>query len=118
MPDIAHLCGGDAEWSATGDILLSAGSQMSKERVLRRLLTNPGDYLWHPRYGAGLPREVGAVADEPRLAAVIRRQMRQERGVLQEVPPDVTVNVGADGTVTARIRYADSETGEPVALET
>lgn len=114
MADIAHVIGQDIALDATGDFALSSGPDMSRERVLRRLLTNPGDYVWHPRYGAGLPRLVGSPADRPRLTALIRRQMRQERGVSQAVPPSVVVDVQPSGVVTADISYVDAETGQPV----
>ena len=45
MPDISQLIGADLAVSATGDLLTSTSIALSQERVLRRLMTNPGDYL-------------------------------------------------------------------------
>ena len=78
MSDLNHFYGGDLSLSATGDILKVDGSTQGQQRVLRRLLTNPalmdssgkvtvvGDYIWHPTYGAGLPRMVGDTVDIPK----------------------------------------------------
>ena len=59
MADIQHTFGNDLTLSATGDIAIVDGTQRGQERVLRRLLTNPGDYIWLLNYGAILRRMVG-----------------------------------------------------------
>ena len=56
--------------SASGDLLTTDDPT---NRILRRLLTNPGDYLWHPDYGAGLPSRIGTVVNEAELTALIPR---------------------------------------------
>ena len=47
---------------AAGDLAPAAGTLRGQQRVLRRLLTNPGDYIWQPGYGAGLGQFVGKPA--------------------------------------------------------
>ena len=59
MQDICHFTGGDIDSSSTGDLRTATGSERTKQRILRRLLTNPGEYLFHPGYGAGLGKKVG-----------------------------------------------------------
>ena len=54
MSDISHQWGSDLSIGPTGDFALVSGAILGQQRVLRRLLTNPGDYIWHPDYGAGL----------------------------------------------------------------
>lgn len=116
MADISHTFGEDLQVDATGDLLVSSGSQLGQERVLRRLLSNPQSYIWSPTYGAGLARFLGHPAAKTRIEAVIRAQMSLEAAVAQNPPPVVTVIVDPGGTVTATIKYVDADTGEPVAL--
>ena len=116
MTDCYHLYGNDLALSATGDLLLADGDDESKQRVLRRLLTNPtqydtsgkvtatGDYLWQPEYGAGLPTYIGAVLDEQELGALIEAQMYLEDSVVQDPPPQVGLRTIPDG-VSAQILY-------------
>ena len=111
MADIWHEMGGDLRLSASGDLLAVDGAEGTKQRVLRRLLTNPGGIIWHPRYGAGLARFVGQVAPAMRIAAVIRRQMKAERGVGASPPPETSVTADQSGMVVATVRYADKSTG-------
>ncbi len=90
--DIGHAFGADLELSATGDLARVNLVERSQERVLRRLLTNPGDYLMHPTYGAGLPAKVGSPIDVAATAALIQGQMLLEASVVQTPPPAVTVS--------------------------
>lgn len=116
MADIKHTIGGDLTLSPTGDIALSDGAELGQERVLRRLLTNPADYIWHLAYGAGLPRFVGEVADKSRIIAVTRAQMYREGVVARTPAPNITVDVQMTGLVTLGIQYVDQATQTPVAL--
>ena len=63
MPDISHQFSADLSLSPTGDLATITAPQLTQQRVLRRLLTNPGDYIWHPSYGAGLAAFVGQPAN-------------------------------------------------------
>lgn len=112
MADLWHDMGGDLSLTASGDLRLADGADATRQRVLRRLLTNSGGYIWHGSYGAGLARFVGAAGAALRIAATIRRQLRLERGVGQVPAPAVDVAADALGTVTATVRYADQAGGQ------
>jgi hypothetical protein len=43
--------------------------------VLRRLLTNPGSYIWHLEYRAGLPQYLGQPAVLSAINSLIISQM-------------------------------------------
>lgn len=115
MNDIDHFIGGDLGLSATGDLLVDGATLTGQQRVLRRLITNPGDYPWHLEYGAGLPREVGALTDVPRLTSLIRSQILLEAAVARTPDPIVQVTPIQSG-VTVKVQYTDAETGENVSL--
>jgi len=116
MPDLAHLYGNDLVLGASGDLATLDATQLGQQRVLRRLLTNPGDYLWNPSYGAGIGQFVGQPAYAARIRSVIRSQIFQEAAVAQSPEPVIDVAAGASGTVAVQIRYADSATGEAQVL--
>lgn len=115
--DLAHFMGGDLQLGPTGDIALIDGTALGQQRVLRRLLTNPGDYLWNLTYGAGLPQMIGQPANAAAIEAVIRSQIVLESVVAQTPAPVVIVNVGNDGTVFVDLQYADATTGQAVVLQ-
>lgn len=116
MPDLSHQMGADLAVDATGDLLTVEATAMTQQRILRRLLTPAGTYLWHLDYGGALPSFVGNPANAKRIEAVIRAQILLEDGVAKVPVPTVQVAVQPTGIVTATLRYADAQTGETIIL--
>lgn len=115
MGDLNHYIGGDLFLSPTGDLAVTSGSIEGRQRVLRRLLTNAGDYIWHTTYGANLPGEVGSLADPRRITGIVRSQILNEAAV--SISPDPRITVTAiNGGVSAHIQYVDSTTKQQVGL--
>ncbi len=112
MTDVAQYFGSDLTLSANGDLLTADGLEESKQRVLRRLLTNPQDYLWQPTYGAGLPATIGQPLSEAELTALIKSQMYMEADVSHDPEPQVTLTAIPNG-ISAQITYISVESGEP-----
>lgn len=127
MSDLDHYFGNDLNQSATGDFLKVDSTKQGQQRVLRRLLTNPalkdangnvtvsGDYIFHPDYGAGLPRMVGDTVDIPKIKGVIRGQMLLESAVSQNPEPVINVQEISEG-VSVYIQYNDKQTKKTVVL--
>lgn len=116
MADLAHDFGGDLAIGPTGDVALSDGPGLTRERVLRRLLTNPGDYLWQLDYGAGLGRFVGETVGAARLRAVVRGQIFKEAAVARSPEPVVEARDDRAGGLAVQIRYGDADGGQPQLL--
>ena len=114
--DIFAYLGNDLEPSATGDLLTADSVTRSKQRVLRRLLTNPGDYIWHPEYGAGLPSRIGTLLDIEEITGLIRSQIFEEASVQKEPEPVITVTPIPNG-VSVGIRYVEAESGQESNLQ-
>ncbi len=117
MLDAWHLWGGGLRLSATGDLLTVEGPELGRQRVIRRLLSNPGggdaapDLLFHPEYGGGLPAKVGETTSPAVIGTAVRRQLFLEAAVAREPPPQVRA-VPVFGGVNVRVSYTDAETGE------
>ena len=116
MSDLHHAWAGDLSAGPTGDFMTVSGPALGTQRVLRRLLTNPGDYIWQPGYGAGLARFVGEPADPAAIRALIRTQMLLESAVARVPEPVIDVQSDPGGTLSVQIRYADSDTAEARTL--
>ncbi len=116
MQDAALLWGQDIGASSTGDIALAAGTALGQQRVLRRLLTNPGDYIWNPAYGAGLARFVGTPCNFAAIRSTIRSQIFMEAAVARLPEPVIDVTPANDGSVYVQIRYVDAATGATQVL--
>lgn len=109
MTDLYHFISDDLRDSATGDVLQVEGLDQTSQRILRRLLTNPGAYIWHPNYGAGLGRKIGTLLDIPALTGLIRSQIFLEASVARTPAPVITVTGIANG-LAVRIQYYDRTT--------
>ena len=108
MTEAFHYWGSDLAVSASGDLLLADGLELSKQAVLRRLLTNMGDYIWELGYGAGLPQKVGALLDVPAITALIRSQMYLEESVSHDPEPVIAVQAIPYGVAT-QINYTTTD---------
>jgi hypothetical protein len=115
LDDLAHVFGQDLQLSATGDLARVNRATRTDQRVLRRLLTNPGGYMFHANYGAGLPAKVGENLDIAKLRALIRGQMFLEAAVVRVPEPVITLNP-ISGGVAAQVQYLALPDKQPVSL--
>ena len=119
MADVAHQWGSDLSTGPTGDVATVSGPLLGQQRVLRRLLTTPGEYIWQLDYGAGLARFIGQPANLLRIRAVIRSPIFKEATVARSPEPVIDVQVmpgGGAGVVYVYIRYVDTESSQTQVL--
>ncbi|ABQ31714.1 MULTISPECIES: hypothetical protein [Acidiphilium] len=116
MADLALTFGGDLAFGNGGDLALAEAAALTEQRVLRRLLTNPGGYVWQLSYGAGLGQFVGAAGPAAAAGALARAQMRGEARVASAPPPQITVSQGNPGGLAMTIAYQDAATGRARVL--
>jgi hypothetical protein len=121
LNDLDHVWGNDLSAAANGDLLLSSGSAQTEQRILRRLMTNPGtsakaaDYIFQPEYGAGIPSFVGTTASVGQIQSTTKGQVSMEKAVASQPPPTVSASM-SNGTLTETITYADATTGQTGVL--
>lgn len=84
--------------------------------MLRRLLTNPGEYIWQPQYGAGLAQFVGQPANPLQIEAIIRTQLAKESAVAQTPAPTIDVSYDTLGAIAVMISYVDAASGQTQLL--
>jgi hypothetical protein len=115
VPDVAHQFGSDLVVSANGDLLTADSVNLSQQFVLRRLLTNAGDYIWQPPYGAGLPQKIGDPFDVSTINAIITGQMYLEASVVRDPAPAIQVDSFPNG-MFVDINYTEADSGLPAVL--
>jgi len=110
--DISQYFGNDITVNNVGDLALVDGITLSQQRILRRLLTNPGTYTLDPTYGAGLPRYIGqplTPALYKEIVGLITANMYQETSVSQDPPPVIALKSSQD-VFYVNIQYTESAT--------
>ncbi len=117
--DIDHDWGGDLSVGPTGDLMIAPLDQVSRQRVIRRLLTASHSYLWHPDYGAGLGRYVGATVIPREIEAIVRHELMSETSIASSPPPVIAVAdvppIGS-GALLLNISYRDAWLGSSLTL--
>lgn len=108
MADLAHVIGQDLQLTPSGDLAVVTSIGETQQRVLHRLLTGSGSYIWHLSYGAGLPALVGSVVSQQQVNAIIVAQMAYEPSVAPLPEPNVTVQIGNLSDVSVRITFTDA----------
>ena len=114
--DIYHYFGSDIGVGIDGDLSAVDTILESQQRVLRRLLTNPGTYIWHVNYGAGLPQYIGVALNTEtfqKIKGLINAQMRLEQSVSNSPSPVITLQTISEGLYCS-IKYTVANTGETV----
>lgn len=116
MPDAMHWWDDDLQVSNTGDIALSDGIDLSNQRIVRRLMTILGEYVWHVEYGASVPKRIGDTLDLSLVESVIRNQIYLEEAVSKE--DDITLEVSPilNGVFVSLV-YIEALSGRQASLQ-
>jgi hypothetical protein len=107
---IAIVCdwGGDLLVGPGGDIGTAPVQFEVEQRLVRRLLTNPGDYIWHTTYGGGLGSFVGQPCSPALIEGTILGQLQQETLVAPDPAPTVQTNQSLSGsfsTISVTVQF-------------
>ncbi len=116
MAELYHYFGQDLVLAANGDLLTASDPLETNQRILRRLMTNAGAYIWDLTYGAGLPAQVGKKIVAQSITALVRNQIFKEPTVAASPPPTVSLAPQANGTVVCDITYTFAPTNQSVSL--
>lgn len=114
--------GGDFTITPTGDLLLAQDTPVeanaTEERIIRLLLTNPGDDLFNVTWGVGLSGMVDENYSpqlQHQIVASIANWLSQDAAVAQSPAPLISVNQVGYNTATVDVRFNDV-TGNVIVL--
>lgn len=116
--DLYNNFGQDLLYSSGNDLQNVSDDLKSQQRILRRLFTNPGDYIWHTNYGAGLAAYVGKALTNDvyaQIQSTILSQIFLEASVAKTPAPVITLQTVPNGLLV-QINYTVSPNGNPVVL--
>jgi phage baseplate assembly protein W len=111
VADLAHWLGNDLTAAASGDLLTVDEPTLTEQALVRRLLTPPGAYIWHPSYGAGLAQYIGQPSGAKTIEAIVRAQLRLESAVASDPAPQVSVTSYFTGVMVVTIVYWNNNAG-------
>ena len=122
MNAIMLTWGGDLATSSTGDIYSAPVLSELQNRLIRRLLTSPGDYIWSKDYGAGLGGLVGKPSASNTVKHLILSQLQSEPLVATNPSPLVSLNAASSTvsngySVTIQYQIAGAIDNTPSSLQ-
>ncbi len=116
MADLSLEWGGDLSLSPTGDLVMSESDNLTRQRILRRLLTSVRGYVWHQDYGAGLPQRIGLVAQARSIRALCLSQINLEASVAKLPIPVIKVSAASNGFFLIAIFFTNALTGVAASM--
>lgn len=117
MPDASLAWNSDFALTPAGDLALSDGDDLIKQRLIRRLFTAVRGCVFHLDYGAGLPQKIGSTLPPRAVGAVVRAQLALEAAVASSPPASVQITEPRAGLQIISITYTDALTGQHVSLD-
>jgi len=114
MQDLSLIFNSDLAVGPTGDLEVVDDDGLINQRILRRLLTNSGDYLWDLGYGGGLASNIGRPISVGSINATVRAQISQEPGIATTPAPLIAAISGGAGEVFLSITYTSTATGTTI----
>lgn len=115
MIALSHIFGNDLVLNS-GGLGTVSGAELTRQSLLRRLLTVPGDYIWQLDYGVGLPLMVGQVIAPEAMESVIQAQVQADAGVDSSQAVIVTVTDEGAGVCKCDVSYVDAGSGQQQSL--
>ena len=102
----------DLQVSAQGDLRTANEFTLLKQRIVRRLITFPGEVLFQPDFGVGIGRYIDEPLNEDVYAALKRRiidQVYKEDLVARNPEPEIEISAEYEGiSVLLRLWTRDS----------
>jgi len=121
---IAISCDWNADLSLgpSGDISVVRVHACAQQRIIRRLLTNPGDYIWHVDYGAGLGSYVGDPYPRSSIKSLVLNQLTLESLVMMTPSIKIQTNQSSSDppstiSITVQYQVVGAPTANSVVLE-
>lgn len=113
--EIAQFFGQDLFLFPTGDLASSDGDDLTKQSLIRRLMTNPVSYIWHTDYGAGIGRFIGqnlSASNFDTIKNIMVSQILKEETVAKVPVPQINFKIPGIGILLCDVVYFDAKTGQ------
>lgn len=105
--DVHHIIGDDILLDKSNDLLFVFDTDETNQRIMRRLFTNKGTYIWNAKWGASIPWRVGDTLSAEvyrEIVNEIRAAVLEDDDVAKDPPPEITIEQISNGLI-CYIRY-------------
>jgi len=116
MPEPSLEWDTDYKLSPSHDLAVVDGDIYARQRILRRLFTVVGGYVFHQDYGAGLPQKIGRPMTTQFLESIVRSQIALENSVAPNPAPTISVVQQPGGLFIISIGYTSAGNSQQLSL--
>jgi len=110
----SSVASGTLQVGTDGDYISSGGEEFLRKLIIRRLITQPGEFLYNPTYGVGLrDKEPLPTSDLPKLQAQIELQLQREPEIKNVA---TTLTLTSDNILTVQVQATLRKTNQQVVL--
>jgi len=105
--DIDHTNGSDLKLNSSNDLAFVFDTDETNQRIMRRLFTNKGSYIWNPTWGASIPWKIGeplSVEEYTQIKNDVTAAVLEDDNVAHDPAPEITLEIINNGLV-CYIRY-------------
>ena len=105
--DVYHEIGDDIQLDSTNDLQLVFDTNETNQRIMRRLFTNKGTYIWNAAFGASIPWKLGETLSVEAYRDVINQvtaAVLEDDEVAKDPPPEISIKTTTNGLI-CYIRY-------------
>ena len=105
--DISHEIGDDIRLDSTNDLAFVFDTDETNQRIMRRLFTNKGTYIWNAKWGASIPWKVGETLSLELYNLVVNEvtaAVLEDEDVAKDPPPEISIKTTNNGLI-CYIRY-------------
>lgn len=116
--DLYQYYGNDLQITSSGDLFVADLAILSQQRVIRRLSTPNGGFIWDTSYGAGIPGYIGEQLSSDNfdsIKSLILSNILLENTVSPNPEPQIFLNV-IQGGLFCQIQYSLNPTLQPIVL--
>lgn len=112
--DVYHIIGNDIQLDSTNDLQLVFDTNETNQRIMRRLFTNKGGYIWNSKWGASIPWKIGEPFSQEVYQDIIKEvkaAVLEDDDVAKDPPPVIQIETVFNGII-CYIRYYNLASNE------
>ena len=112
--DIYHEIGDDIQLDSTNDLLFVHDTTETNQRIMRRLFTNKGTYIWNSKFGASIPWKVGESLSLEVYKDIVNQvtaSVLEDDDVAKSPPPEINIKTTSNGLI-CYIKYYNLSSDE------
>jgi len=100
--DIHHIIGSDILLDKSNDLSFVFDTNETNQRIMRRLFTNKGTYIWNAKWGGSIPWKIGEMLSLEVYREIVNEvtaAVLEDDDVAKDPPPEIKIETTSNGLI-------------------